>query len=485
MREIMAPKIRMRFVITLPLILILLTFTSGILGIYLTKIAFLPRLIEMSIPGAQSMLLWMSLPVGGIPPEVWVGLLALFNGVVGILLALGMVSPLQHQAEEAEALMKKLQILPLPETAPNEAFLFANLFDRTLACLDRFIHDHRIIENLPEGIISLDGQGKITNMNRTAREIFSVDTNGSRTLSYRDLLADVPANDSFSRLVQDCLTEKREQLPEKVSLTFADGNSGSFWAKVSPLPEDAGGLTITFKDLKEVEKIRTELARADNLASLGSIAAAMAHEIRNPLSSIRGLVELMDRDLPGEEKRKLYFKRIIEETDRLSLLVEDLLNFARPSPTYAQAFSLKGFLSMTLERARLGLKDKEVEVVENLAADPSVKADRDKLTLAFTNLINNAFDAVNPGGTVTLSIREIPPAAVAVQIANTGSYISDEERAKIFEPFYTTKTKGVGLGLAIAQRAISAHGGEIKVESSPDKGTVFTVELPIQAAQAG
>lgn len=479
----MAPKIRMRFLITLPIFFILLTFASGVFGIYLTKIALLPRLTEMSVPGAQSLLLWMAVPIGGIPPEAWVGLFAFFNGVVGILLARGMVSPLQHQAEEAEALMRKLHISPLSETAPNEAFFFANLFGRTLACLDRFIRDHRIIENLPEGIISLDGQGKITSMNRTAREIFGVDPNGSPSLSYRDLLPNLSANDPFSRLIQDCLTEKKERLLDEVALTFANGKSGSFWVKTSLLPEDAGGLTVTFKDLKEVAKIRLELSKADYLASLGSTAAAMAHEIRNPLSSIRGLVELMERDLPGEEKRRLYFNKIIEETDRLSLLVEELLNFARPSPTHAQSFSLKAFLSMTLESARRSLKDKEVKVVENIAADPSVIADRDKLAIAFTNLLNNAFQAVNPGGTVSLSLQEKPPTAVAIQIANTGSHIPEEARAKIFEPFYTTKSKGVGLGLAIAQRVISAHGGEIKVESN-EKGTVFTVELPTQAAQA-
>lgn len=476
----MAPRVKMRFLITLPLFLTLLTFASGVLGIYLTKLAFLPRLIEMSVPGAQSMLLWMSVPIGGIPPEMWIGIFSLFNGIVGVLLARGIISPIERQAQEAEAIMKKLQISPPSETAPNEAFLFANLFGRTLACLDRFIRDHRIIENLPEGIISLDEQGKITHMNRTAREIFGVDPNGSQSLSYRALLPNIPANDSFSRLIKECLNEKKERLLEEVVLTFANEKSGSFWVRTSFLPEDVGGLTVAFKDLKEVEKIRVELARADYLASLGSVAAAMAHEIRNPLSSIRGLVELMERDLPGEEKRKLYFKKIIEETDRLSLLVEDLLNFARPPPTHAQTFSLKAFLSMALDTARRNLKDKEVQIVENLEPDPSVTADRDKLALAFTNLLNNAFEAVNPGGTVSLSLKEKPPTTVAVQIANTGSYISEGERTEIFEPFYTTKTKGVGLGLAIAQRVISAHGGEIRVESN-EKGTVFTVELPIQA----
>lgn len=481
----MVHKVRMRLLITLPVFFIQLTFTSGILGAYLIKLAFLPRLIEMSVPGAQSLLLWTSVPVAGIPVEAWVGLFALFTGLVGFLLARGIVSPLQQQAEEAEAIMKKLQLSPLTQPAPNEAFLFANLFDRTLACLNRFIRDHQIIENLPEGIFSLNAEGKIITMNRVGGEIFGVDVHAAPGLSYRNLLPDVPANDSFSRLVQDCLTEKKGCLLEKVSLTFTDGRSGSFWVKVSLLSKDDGGVAVTFKDLIEVEKIRTDLASVDYLASLGAMATGMAHEIRNPLSSIRGFAELLKRDLPAEDDRKFHLEKIAEETDRLSLLVDELLDFARPSPTHAQILSLKTLLSPALNALRQNLKDKEVKIVENLQADPSIKADRVKLTLAFTNLLNNAFEAVNPGGSVSLSVQEKPPSLVSIQIANTGSYISDEERTKIFQPFYTTKSKGVGLGLAIAQRVVSAHGGEIKVESNPENGTVFTIELPTQATEPG
>lgn len=475
------PKVKIRLLVTLPVVLTLFTFAAGLFGINLMKMAFLPRGIKLSLPGGGRSLLWASVQVGGVPAEMWIVAISLFGALTGLLLAYGITSPLKRRAAGAEALLTDLHVTP-SGPAPNEVTLFADLFDQTLVRLSRFVRDHHIIEQLSEGVLSLDAQGKVTGMNKMAGEILEITPEAAQGLSYRDLLPSTPENKSFIRLLEDSLVAKKERLLEKVSIASASGRQGSFWVKVSLLPENGstGGVVVTFKDLAEVERIRTELARADHLTSLGSMAAVLAHEIRNPLGSLRGFAELLQADLPQGDKKRTYTESILEETDRLSRLVEELLSFARPSPSQIQPHPLKPILSKALEAARKSLREKEVDVIEEWEGNPPmVMADGEKLCLAFTNLLTNAFDAVNPRGKVTLSVAEKSPSEVAVRVTNTGSYISEEQRARIFEPFYTTKNKGVGLGLAITQRIITAHGGKIQVESDPEEGTTFTVELPL------
>jgi two-component system, NtrC family, sensor histidine kinase AtoS len=475
------PKVKVRLLVTLPVVLTIFTFASGLFGINLMKLAFLPQGTKLSLPGGGRSLVWTSVQVAGVPAEVWVVALSLFGALTGLLLAHGITSPLKRRTAGAEALLTDLHVAP-SGPAPNEVGLFADLFDQTLVHLGRFARDHHLIEELSEGVLSLDAQGKVTGMNKTAGKILQVAPEAAQGLSYRDLLPSTPENESFVRLFEGNLVSRKERLLERVSITSAGGRQSSFWVKVSFLPENGsdGGMVVTFRDLAEVERIRTELARTDYLASLGSMAAVLAHEIRNPLGSLRGFAELLQADLPQEDKKSTYVESILEETDRLSRLVEELLSFAKPSPSQIQPHPLKHLLSQALQAARKSLQEKEVDVIEEWGENsPMVMADGEKFCMAFTNLLANAFDAVSPGGKVTLSVVEKSPSEVAVKVTNTGSYIAEEKRAKIFEPFYTTKTKGVGLGLAITQRIIAAHGGEIEVESNPEEGTTFTVELPL------
>ena len=222
-----------------------------------------------------------------------------------------------------------------------------------------------------------------------------------------------------------------------------------------------------------------QLRRADRLSALGELSAGMAHEIRNPLGAIKGAVEILKDDYAPEEAKYEFIRILLKETDRLNCIVQEFLGFARPKqPEYSQADvneSLEAVLTLTAQEAR----KTGVKVVKRL--DPSIgkrSLDAGLLKQAFLNLVLNAIQAMPAGGSLTVesSLRD---GMIVVNVTDTGTGISDENRRKLFSPFFTTKKNGTGLGLAITYRIIENHRGRIDVVSESGKGTTFTVKIPI------
>ncbi len=221
-----------------------------------------------------------------------------------------------------------------------------------------------------------------------------------------------------------------------------------------------------------------QLRRADRLSALGELSAGMAHEIRNPLGSIKGAVEILKDDYSPADARYEFILILLKETDRLNRIVQEFLGFARPKlPEFRLADvneAIESVLTLTAQEARKA----GVQVQRHL--DPSIgkrSLDAGLLKQAFLNLILNAIQAMPKGGllTVETGIRE---RMIEVKIADTGSGITEEDRKKLFSPFFTTKKNGTGLGLAITYRIIENHRGRIDVSSEPGKGTTFTVRIP-------
>jgi signal transduction histidine kinase len=243
--------------------------------------------------------------------------------------------------------------------------------------------------------------------------------------------------------------------------------------------EVAGGapfLVVLFRDAEEKRRIREEIRRADQLAFLGGMAARVAHEIRTPLATVRGLVELLEADLDPHDPRRAYIDRILVGMDRQDRLVEDLLTLSHPEPESWQPVSVFALLSELGEvfpnEARLG-----VEVPPDVAP---IMGDPLRLSEVLTNLVRNALEASPSSGTVTVRAEPVGPTTVAL----TGVGISPELRDKIFQPFFTTKPRGTGLGLPIARQIVEAHQGMIRVDSDGTSFTAFIIELPAAATVA-
>jgi len=236
---------------------------------------------------------------------------------------------------------------------------------------------------------------------------------------------------------------------------------------------------------EEIERLhRTQMSRAEHLATLGEMATGLAHEIRNPLAGIAGVIEIIARDLPPTSPARAVVKDVRQEIARINQIVTDLLHTARPHPPRVR----KSDLNTTVEHAvMLGRQQALAKSVEiSLEKDPSlpeVEHDSDQIHQVLLNLLLNALQAIDKNGHITVSVK-VKAAMAAIEVNDDGRGISPQELPNIFRPFYTTKGDGTGLGLSLARRIVEDHQGRIDVTSTVGVGTTLTVLLPLQRAQA-
>ncbi|MBI3854112.1 MAG: hypothetical protein HY293_00310 [Planctomycetes bacterium] len=232
-------------------------------------------------------------------------------------------------------------------------------------------------------------------------------------------------------------------------------------------------------------RLYEQAQRRERLALIGTMAAGVAHEIRNPLASIKGAAQFVQKDLegtPGKEDAKEYLKLLVGEVDRLNGVVESFLTYARPIDPRRQDIALDGFLRDLLRLHAASLPP-SIKVETSFDPElPMVRADPALLTMAVTNVVRNAAEVMPEGGTLRVRTSGVASALrswAAIEIEDSGPGIARGDAERIFQPFYTTKAKGTGLGLAIALRVLEAHGGDISVENLEPHGCRFTFLLPL------
>lgn len=230
-----------------------------------------------------------------------------------------------------------------------------------------------------------------------------------------------------------------------------------------------------------------ELARAERLVGIGLLASGVAHEINNPLAIIRGNAELLEMSTSLDESDKYEVETIIKQVGRVERIVSNLLTFARTKKKNLRSFPMEALLDDILEQLghQIPLEPYRIERSYETAGC-LVEADEDQLRQVFTNLIVNGLQAIERGGVLRISSSVTPDQFCRVSISDSGAGISKESQEKLFTPFYTTKPKGTGLGLAVSYGIVMDHGGDIKVESEAGQGATFIVVLPVRhpAAQA-
>jgi two-component system sensor histidine kinase HydH len=226
--------------------------------------------------------------------------------------------------------------------------------------------------------------------------------------------------------------------------------------------------------------LERELETSRRLASLGRLAAGVAHEIRNPLSSIKGFATYFKeryRDNPDDQKTS---EIMIQEVDRLNRVITQLLEFARPPVIQKKRASLQNLIQHSLKMIERQASAKQIQVLSHLPPEiKEVDLDPDGINQVFLNLYLNAVEAMDPGGTLSVSLSVDEGSAwVKIMVSDTGSGISKEDLEHIFDPYFTTKQTGTGLGLAIVHKIVEAHGGEVRAESEIGRGTTVSVLLP-------
>jgi len=249
-------------------------------------------------------------------------------------------------------------------------------------------------------------------------------------------------------------------------------------------PGELGELGRSFNTMVEtLNRIQQELLHKEKLASVGQLSAGVAHEINNPLASILLFSEMMYKDCEADDPRRSDLEMIITETKRCKLIVADLLNFARQQEVMAQDTHLPELLNQTIDLVSHLPSYKGVKIECRYSPDVSIiQGDPEQLQQVFTNLLNNAAEAMPKGGSITVDLRKVNRDSVEVRITDTGTGIPPENMSQLFTPFFTTKGpgKGTGLGLSISYGIIKMHRGQIRVQSQEGIGTTFTVTLPTQ-----
>lgn len=447
---------RIRLIVSIPIIVFLFSFSSGMLVLYLGR--------HIALREPQAML----------SSALWVLAMAGVALLSGVLLAFGITKPLKEMKQKGEEILS-----PLPLSSQySEIDELAQIFNQMVFSLSKFFQDHQIIENLPEGLIVLDPSGTISNANKIADEIFGVNLYGR---TYQEAIPPHPTNMTFLKYMERSLSGKQVHLPQEIRLKNIHGQVSSLWVSCFPF-KDKNDIAISIKSMEELQHIRKQIRQTENLAGLGTLASILSHEIRNPLGSIRGLLELINEGLPPDDRRKTYVDRIIQEVDRLTRISGGLLDlFHLDELNLKDTVSLKDILKQAISLNQHEFQKKKIHLLEKYEDKlPLMKADSEKLSQAFVNFILNAFQATPEEGRVSVTTESLP-SGISICIHNSGSYIPPEERESIFLPSYSTKEHGSGFGLFLAHRIITAHQGSIEVDSDKEDGTTFRIGLPLTA----
>jgi len=343
------------------------------------------------------------------------------------------------------------------------------------AAADLFTLHEDIVRSLTSGLLTVDDDGAVLTMNQAARQILGLPARLPRNAKLRDLAPEV----ADAVLPLDRLdTIRRAEL----TITRPDGGTLVLGVSIAPLVdhlEQVHGRIVNFQDLTEMRRMETQVNRAEKLATIGTIAAGVAHELRNPLAAISGSIELL-QTTDGDDRAAL-MTIVTREVDRLDKLIADLLDFTNPRPRESVTFDL---IELARETLRMFHQDKTihgVDVALNVTDQPiRLVADPAKLRQVLWNLLRNAAAAARDGGGHVEVRLQRTPTHAHIDVADDGPGIPDDALRRVFDPFFSTRSDGTGLGLAIVQSLIAEHDGEIDVRTSVGEGTTFVVRLPLE-----
>ncbi|UCZ53092.1 Cache 3/Cache 2 fusion domain-containing protein [Bacillus shivajii] len=344
-----------------------------------------------------------------------------------------------------------------------------------------------IIETTDNGVFAIDRKTKkVTMFNRTCEEIFSL-CRGN--VIENPLQVATEQSDQFKQFMKqlnliDELDGDKFKKAFEIEFTSEDERR-SFFVSVTTLPNLENPMIhdemlVVFSDLTEKRIMERELLRSEKLKVAGEMSAGLAHEIKNPLTTIRGMVQLMDKQ--AEDKDNKYNQIIITEIDRVNSIINDLLNIANPSPSVERKeTNIETLLDDLLTLYVTQLKHRRIDVEKVFSGKvPIGLYDENKLKQVFINLIQNAIDAMDDDGKLTIKTNYVRQSQqVVISIQDTGAGMDEKTLDKLGTPFYTTKESGTGLGLTVSYRIINEMNGSISVSSQQGQGTTFTVRLPL------
>ncbi len=351
-----------------------------------------------------------------------------------------------------------------------------------------------ILQNIASGVLTLDAGGRVTWMNPAAERLLG---SGAATAIGRDIREIVPEGTPLRRLLDEAL--ELRQFANDREFSHEPAGSAPLRLRVSSLEleSEAGGrsIVVLLRDISEIHRLEQQVSRAEKFAALGTLSSAIAHEIKNPLSALDLNLHLLAEELEAERPDRAqvsgYLAILRDEIRRLNGIVEHFLHFARPSRLQPVAVDLRAVLDDVLALVRPETRRRGIRPWFSWPrACPAVSGDAGKLQQVFLNLVLNAIQAMPGGGELGIRAEVLdggePEARqLAVTVTDTGVGMPPEVLSRIFDPYFTTREEGLGLGLALVHRIVEDHGGSVVAESREGAGTSVTVVLPLAGRPGG
>ncbi|MFN2531343.1 MAG: PAS domain-containing sensor histidine kinase [Pyrinomonadaceae bacterium] len=342
----------------------------------------------------------------------------------------------------------------------------------------------RIVASLPSALIAFDGNGLSMAINGPGRALLEVDGTALGQ-PYQLLFGNC---EELASTVADCLENGTLYRRKEVEAIFGDGQIRRIGATIAPVdpPQDRGprGALCLLTDVTEVSKLREQVALKNNLENLGEMSAGLAHEFKNTIAALHGYVQLLQNQELNERAR-VAADSLLNEVRNLSDMVTAFLNFARPQPLQPEEVSVNELVQECAVELRGLFEELHVTLSIDATDPPAVRADERMLRQALLNLLRNAAEAIPsnaPLRKVSVSVFSESDrgktAWAVIETKDSGSGIPEAQLQKIFIPFFTTKARGHGVGLALAHRVITQHGGSLTATNAPEGGAIFTVRLP-------
>jgi len=355
---------------------------------------------------------------------------------------------------------------------------YKKLEERAIQLINIQDYTQSILRSITSGVLTVGPDGSVTTVNPAAERLLGV---SEYEIVPRSIAAVFRDDGGLSKDVEKVLAGRLPLTLREITMVTRGGRTVHVQASTSRMRAVGGrilGAVVTLEDVSEIKALTEQLIRADRLAAMGELTAGVAHEVRNPLGVIRASVQLLE-DAQCDRARIHEAAEVIkQEIDRLDKVIKALLDFGRPSkPTFVPVDVEDVLRDVVLFTNRFA-KQAEVHIEEDLAGGlPGVEADPDQLKQVFLNLVTNAVQVMGEeGGTITIHTR-LNGDFVEVTVGDTGPGIAPENISRVFDPFFSTRSDGTGLGLTMVHRIIDDHDGHIEVESGPS-GTVFRVSLP-------
>ncbi|MCP3875573.1 MAG: PAS domain-containing protein [Desulfobacteraceae bacterium] len=326
-----------------------------------------------------------------------------------------------------------------------------------------------IIENMPSGLLTIDTQYRVTSLNQAAKEMF-----------HKDISTPFPEIIELIKQMETSL----DVLNTEISVTVAPEHNIRIYITASPIKDNENkviGFLFLFRDLTQIRELKKQVETNKRLAAIGKLAAGVAHEIRNPLSSIKGFATYFGKRYEDNEADKETAQIMVKEVERINRSITALLEFAKPMTVEKKQVDIEDIITHSLKLVHQDLNKKKIRVMVDIdTTNKLISSDGDRINQVLLNLYINAIEALENEGTLQINVRDSENSEqIEIRVKDNGIGIDQDMLDQIFDPYFTTRSTGTGLGLSIVHRIIENLEGHIHVESTKGEGTCFIISLPV------